>query len=250
MKMVDNGLIAPLFALYTPNLIVKKAKVNTLIDNIYFAFYGKIKSPFKKQTLKFRLAKIYRQTLKLIKITMPDYGIGIAKSLTKNFVHSLLNVKITLEKDLTAFCQNDPASQSRCEIITTYPGFHAIFVYRIAHRMHILGAKLLARTMAEIGHTKTGIDIHPSAKIGEYFFIDHGTGVVIGETAQIGNHVKIYQGVTLGASSLKDPLSLCGKKRHPTILDGVTIYANATILGGNTIIEENRTVNCNSLIFK
>ena len=136
--------------------------------------------------------------------------------------------------DVEAAFRGDPAARSHEEIILSYPGIEAIMIYRIAHELWLLGIPLIPRMMSEYVHGKTGIDIHPGAEIGESFFIDHGTGVVIGETTEIGNSVKLYQGVTLGALSIKKEDG--DKKRHPTIEDDVTIYAGATILGGTTIV--------------
>ncbi len=161
---------------------------------------------------------------------------------TEKFFASLENVKKTLLKDIEMTFESDPACESKKEIILTYPGFYAIFVHRIAHELYKLGVPLVPRIMAEIAHSKTGIDIHPGATIGEYFFIDHGTGIVIGETAVVGHHVKIYQGVTLGAISLSAGRKMRGEKRHPTIGDYVTIYSGASILGGDTIIGNNVTI--------
>ena len=127
-----------------------------------------------------------------------------------------------------------PAAKSREEVIRTYPGFYAVAAYRIAHQLHLLGIQGIPRIITEHAHSKTGIDIHPGAKIGNHFCIDHGTGVVIGETSVIGNHVKIYQGVTLGALSVNKEDAT--KKRHPTLEDNVVVYAGATILGGGTVI--------------
>lgn len=166
----------------------------------------------------------------------------------KQFISSLPIIKKQLKKDLKAFCKNDPAVTSLSEIILTYPGFFTIFVYRIAHALSNLNIKLIPRLMTEYAHEKTGIDIHPKAIIGDYFFIDHGTGIVIGETTIIGNNVKIYHGVTLGTKSIKDSSKLKGVKRHPTILDNVTIYSGVTILGGNTIIHKNCIIGCNTTI--
>ncbi len=137
----------------------------------------------------------------------------------------------------------DPAARSIEEIILSYPGPEAILVHRIAHFLHVRGVPIIPRIMSEYIHGKTGIDIHPGATIGESFFIDHGTGVVVGETCIIGNNVKLYQGVTLGALSVKKSMS--GKKRHPTIEDDVTIYSGATILGGETVIGKGSTVGGN-----
>jgi serine O-acetyltransferase len=152
----------------------------------------------------------------------------------EDFFEKLPKLSEILDLDALAALQGDPAAYSREEIIMTYPGFYAVIIYRLAHGLQELGVPLLPRLMTEYAHEKTGIDIHPGAKIGESFFIDHGTGVVIGETSNIGKNVKIYQGVTLGALSVKKKLQ--SKKRHPTIEDDVVIYANATILGGETII--------------
>ena len=134
------------------------------------------------------------------------------------------------------------------EIILAYPGLMAITVYRIAHELHKLHVPVLPRLMTEYAHSETGIDIHPGAEIGRHFFIDHGTGIVVGETSIIGNNVKIYQGVTIGALSTRGGQKLSGKKRHPTICDNVTIYANASILGGDTVIGENTVIGGNTFI--
>lgn len=148
-----------------------------------------------------------------------------------------------LNEDVVAMYEGDPAAKSKSEVIRTYPGFYAIAAYRIAHQLHDLGVLELPRTITEHAHSKTGIDIHPSAEIGNHFCIDHGTGVVIGETAVIGDHVKIYQGVTLGALSVsKDDAK---KKRHPTLGDHVVVYAGATILGGETVIGHHSVVGGN-----
>ena len=136
----------------------------------------------------------------------------------------------------------DPAAQSKEEIIFSYPGFFAIFVYRIAHELYTQNVPLIPRIMTEYAHSGTGVDINAGATIGEYFFIDHATGVVIGETTIIGNHVKIYQGVTLGALSTRAGQKLAGVKRHPTIEDNVTIYSNASVLGGETIVGEDTVI--------
>lgn len=148
-----------------------------------------------------------------------------------------------LEDDLKAIFEFDPAAKSRAEVLISYPGFFAIAVYRIAHELWQNNVPLLPRMMSEYVHSKAGIDIHPGAEIGERFFIDHGTGIVIGETSLIGNDVKIYQGVTLGALSVSK--AEASVKRHPTIGNNVTIYANATILGGNTVIGDGSIIGGN-----
>ncbi|MDR2943404.1 MAG: serine acetyltransferase [Treponema sp.] len=157
-----------------------------------------------------------------------------AAIITDDFFEELPKIRIFLAKDLEAAVRGDPAALSADEVILSYPGFQAIAVHRMAHFLWVRQVPLIPRMMNELIHRRTGIDIHPGAEIGESFFIDHGTGTVIGETTVIGNNVKLYQGVTLGALSVKKEES--GHKRHPTIEDNVTIYANATILGGETVI--------------
>ena len=155
-----------------------------------------------------------------------------------------------LKMDLQAIFDNDPSLDDIDEAIFTSPGLVAIMVYRIAHELDDLGLPYIPRMMSEIIHSQTGIDIHPRAQIGESFFIDHGTGIVIGETTIIGNHVKLYQGTTLGALSLSRGQQLKGIKRHPTIGNNVTIYANASILGGKTTIGNNVIIGANTYILE
>jgi len=159
---------------------------------------------------------------------------AVAALVVEEFFEEFGKIRIILAKDLQAAFRGDPAAMSADEVILSYPGFQAIAVHRIAHFFYTRQVPLIPRMMSELVHRRTGIDIHPGAEIGESFFIDHGTGVVIGETSVLGKNVKLYQGVTLGALSVKKEES--GKKRHPTIEDDVTIYANATILGGDTVI--------------
>ena len=159
---------------------------------------------------------------------------AVAAMVIEEFFEELPKIRVILAEDLKAAVRGDPAAMSADEVILSYPGFQAIVVHRIAHFFWTRQVPLIPRMMSELIHRRTGIDIHPGAEIGESFFIDHGTGIVFGETTIIGKNVKIYQGVTLGALSVKKGES--GKKRHPTIEDDVTIYANATILGGETII--------------
>lgn len=158
---------------------------------------------------------------------------------TKQFLDKLPAIRKSLLKDVQAAFDGDPACRNFDEVILCYPGLNAVTIHRMAHELYLLGVPFLPRMMSEWSHSETGIDIHPGAKIGDYFFIDHGTGVVIGETCDIGKNVKIYQGVTLGALSFaKDERGdlVRGTKRHPTIEDNVIIYANATVLGGKTIV--------------
>lgn len=164
------------------------------------------------------------------------------------FINEIPAVQRKLLKDAQSIFDGDPAASSIEEIIISYPGFFAIFVYRFAHVLYQKRVPIIPRMLAERAHSNTGIDINPGAMIGENFFIDHGTGIVIGETAIIGDHVKIYQGVTLGALSTAKGQLLAGVKRHPTVKDNVTIYSNATILGGDTIIGENVVIGGNAFI--
>ena len=162
-----------------------------------------------------------------------------AKRIAADFVAALPAVKRLVETDVVAAYEGDPAATSRMEVVMAYPGLYAVTVHRLAHELYRAGVPIIPRVMSELAHSKTGIDIHPGATIGERFFIDHGTGVVIGETTVIGRNVRLYQGVTLGGLSFdKDEKGVLvkGLKRHPNIEDNVVIYANATILGGETVI--------------
>jgi serine O-acetyltransferase len=173
---------------------------------------------------------------------------ALAQQKTVEFLRRLVELRYVLEQDVEAAYVGDPAAKSHHEIIFCYPGLEAITVYRIAHELLLLGVPLIPRMMTEHAHSKTGIDIHPGARIGRHFFIDHGTGVVIGETCDIGQHVKLYQGVTLGALSFPRDASgniIRGMKRHPTLEDEVVVYANATILGGDTVIGHHAVVGSN-----
>ncbi|MDA1353332.1 MAG: serine acetyltransferase [bacterium] len=164
-------------------------------------------------------------------------------SARQSFYHQLPIIKSVLLKDAEAIYKGDPAAASMTEIILCYPGFWGIFVHRVAHELFKLKVPLIPRMMSEVVHSETGIDIHPGASIDAYFCIDHGTGIVIGETTVIGKWVKLYQGVTLGALSVPERGDL--NKRHPTLKDGVTVYAGTTILGGRTIIGENTIIGGN-----
>ncbi len=173
---------------------------------------------------------------------------GRAKAVTQHLLEELPAIRALLQEDILAAYEGDPAAHSNMEIVMSYPGILAVATHRIAHVLYAEGVQLLPRVMSEYAHSRTGIDIHPGATIGKGFFIDHGTGVVIGETCVIGNHVKLYQGVTLGAKSFqKDDTGalIKGIKRHPNVGDNVTIYANATILGGETFIGEGSIIGGN-----
>ena len=164
------------------------------------------------------------------------------------FFRAIPQVRALVQTDLQASYDGDPAASGKDEVVFSYPGLFAITVYRLAHVLYTLGVPMIPRIMTEHAHSVTGIDIHPGATIGEYFFIDHGTGIVIGETTVIGDHVKVYQGVTLGALSTRGGQNLRGKRRHPTIEDHVTIYAGASILGGGTVIGANSVIGSNAFI--
>ena len=171
-----------------------------------------------------------------------------AEDMAIRFLHRLVHIRELIETDVHAAFRGDPAAFNLDEIIYSYPGLYAVFVYRIAHELYDIGVPLIPRIMTEYAHSTTGIDIHPGASIGKHFFIDHGTGVVIGETTVIGENVKLYQGVTLGGLSTRGGQSLKGTKRHPTIKDNVTIYSGASILGGDTVIGRDAVIGGNSFI--
>jgi serine O-acetyltransferase len=167
-----------------------------------------------------------------------------------SFLGQIPKIRKYLSTDVQAAFDGDPAAEDRDEIIFSYPGIFAVSIYRIAHELYKLSVPLIPRILSEHAHSKTGIDIHSGAKIGKHFFIDHGTGVVIGETCVIGEKVKIYQGVTLGALSTKGGQALRGIKRHPTLENEVTVYSGATILGGETVIGKGVVIGGNAFITK
>ena len=186
-------------------------------------------------------------SFRLESLLLPGSG-EAAKQICRDYLLTIPQIRDLLQQDLDAFCAGDPAAESAEEIIVSYPGFYAIMVYRLANALYLLNVPVLPRMITEQAHSATGIDIVPGASIGASFFIDHGTGVVIGETTVIGRNVKIYQGVTLGALSTRGGSALRGKKRHPTIEDGVTIYANASILGGETVIGKGSVIGGSAFI--
>ena len=226
-------------------------KVAEALDHLMRAMFpyhfGKSRARFaetEKRT--YELMRAYdalQQTLELV-IKDPEEATDKVEAL----VNSLPDILEVLKTDVEAGYDGDPAAQSLDEVIMTYPAFIAIFTYRIAHKLYELGVPMIPRVMTEQAHEVTGIDIHPGAKIGRYFFIDHGTGVVIGETTTIGEHVKLYQHVTLGAKSFPvgpDGMPVKGIKRHPDLGDRVVVYAGATILGGDTVIGDDCVVGGN-----
>ena len=171
-----------------------------------------------------------------------------ARRLCLEFFRTIPKLREWLNTDLDAAYDGDPAATNKQEIVLAYPGYLAIAIYRIAHELYMLRVPLIPRMMTEFAHRETGVDIHPGATIGKYFFIDHATGIVVGSTSIIGEHVKVYQGVTIGALSTKEGHKLHGTKRHPTIEDNVTLYSGASVLGGNTIIGEGSVVGGNAFV--
>ncbi len=171
-----------------------------------------------------------------------------ARCITQEFFKKIPHIRALIDTDLQATYEGDPAAFSKEAIILSYPGLSATAINRMAHELYLLNVPLIPRIMTEYAHSKTGIDIHPGATIGKYFMIDHGTGIVIGETSIIGEHVKVYQGVTIGALSTRGGQALKGAKRHPTIEDNVTIYAGASILGGETVIGHDSVVGSNAFL--
>lgn len=171
-----------------------------------------------------------------------------AEEITLEFLETIPKIRALLDTDLTAGFDGDPAATCKDEIIYAYPGIRAISIYRMAHELYLLKVPIIPRIMTEYAHSTTGIDIHPGATIGKYFFIDHGTGIVVGETCLIGDNVKLYQGVTLGALSTRGGQKLRNKRRHPTIEDNVTIYSGASILGGDTVVGHDSVIGGNTFI--
>ena len=232
-----------------------KAEIISILDEIqslffpaYFANPNGTSEDFAGE----KISSISFRIKKQIKLALLSKGAENAseeaKRITDEFVLGLPRVHELLIKDVIATYEGDPAARSPEEIILSYPGFYAISIYRIAHEFYKKGVPYIPRLMTEFAHEKTGIDIHAGATIGEYFFIDHGTGIVIGETTTIGDRVKIYQGVTLGAKSFElgdDGNPIKGIKRHPDIGNDCVIYANATILGGNTKIGDGSIIGGN-----
>lgn len=210
------------------------ATISTLVEDVLFNLKGQI-----AKTLKYDEAFANSTDCEVE---------AQAQNIAVEFLKRIPYIRDYISGDVDAGFDGDPAAYNREEIVVSYPGFYAITVNRIAHELHLLGVPLIPRIMTEHAHSLTGIDIHPGATIGRNFFIDHGTGIVIGETTVIGDNVKIYQGVTLGALSTRGGQSLKNVKRHPTIEDNVTIYSGATILGGETVIGCGATIGGNTFI--
>ncbi|MBR6985103.1 MAG: serine acetyltransferase [Ruminococcus sp.] len=237
----------------------KDAIIDILMNLRKIVFLGyfrnrTIKVRTRRNNLSMLIEDVFFKLVKQIKIVLnsenDDDEVLTEKALkiTFSFMSRLKKIKEYIDSDVQAAYDGDPAAYSVDEIIFSYPGLFAIFVNRVAHELYQLGVPIIPRMMTEYAHSKTGIDIHPGASIGKNFFIDHGTGIVIGETTVIGDNVKIYQGVTLGALSTRGGQQLKNKKRHPTIEDNVTIYSGASILGGNTVIGKNVVIGGNAFV--
>ena len=219
-----------------------KRDVAVFVDELLGILFGQLSegAAGTADELQARLTLAIRDLRHLV---LPLARPGEADRIVDAFNAALPSIHDRLEQDARAITDGDPAAESHDEVISAYPGFLAIAIHRIAHELCVLGVPILPRLLAEVAHTRTGIDIHPGATIGRSFCIDHGTGIVIGETALIGNDVKLYQGVTLGALSVAK--GAAGTKRHPTIEDRVVIYANATVLGGDTLVGHDSVVGGN-----
>ena len=194
------------------------------------------------------LERIETGLAKQIALVLPLEEESRAPEIARDVVDQLPRIQQLLLTDIEAIFDGDPAAQNREEIVLAYPGLFAIYVYRVAHELYLENVPFIPRIMTEYAHSSTGIDIHPGAQIGSYFFIDHGTGIVVGETTVIGDHVKLYQGVTLGALSPRGGRASSSGKRHPTVGDGATIYSGASIFGGETVVGENAVVGGNAFL--
>ena len=224
-----------------------KSQMIQLLDLLRSILYPNVfdamEEAHSKEELEAAARRQLREILERIYREPPQYDDVIDTLFSK-----LPAIRDTLDTDVQAAYEGDPAATCREEVMLAYPAFEAISIFRIAHELYLMKVPMLPRMMTEYAHSLTGIDIHPGATIGPYFFIDHGTGIVVGETTVIGDHVKIYQGVTLGALTTRGGQSLRGKKRHPTIEDNVTIYAGASNLGGETVIGKDCVIGSNVFI--
>lgn len=257
--LTDNYKKEELFFPKSGKMLPDRSEVISIVRSLkrvlfpgYFSS-DNIEAIFPEHSAGYKLGMLYNQLLKQIKIAMSYYESmdevsEKAEKICQNFFSKLPAIQKILLTDVQAGFDGDPAAKSKEEIIFSYPGFYAIYVYRIAHELYLQQVPFIPRIMTEYAHGRTGIDINPGASIGKYFFIDHGTGVVVGETTRIGEYVKLYQGVTLGALSTRQGQQLANVKRHPTIEDHVTVYANSTILGGETVIGENTIIGGNTFI--
>lgn len=234
LKQAQNGL-----SIDRPSKYLA-AEFTDLCFNTLFPIYSRrCKSSAEEETSFYKIDNMLTTLLIPLKTQLPDKP----ENICNKFISQLPEIYTSLMIDAQAICDFDPASSNLDEIIITYPGFFAIAVYRISHALRVMNVPILPRMISEYAHSQTGIDINPGAQIGKSFFIDHGTGIVIGETTIINDNVKIYQGVTLGALQVKKELA--STKRHPTVEDNVIIYSNATILGGETVIGRNSIIGGN-----
>jgi len=238
-SLLDNYLKLENSIPVNPHYLPNKNEVVELISKLYSLLFPGYFDDYKTAAL---LKKAHSQLNKQLDLLNCKREIG------SEFLKKLPNIRTSLATDVEAAFEGDPAASDKQEIIISYPGIYAISIYRLAHELELLRVPKLPRIMTEHAHSITGIDIHPGAQIGDYFFIDHGTGIVIGETTVIGNHVKIYQGVTLGALSTRGGNALKGQKRHPTVEDNVTIYSGASIFGGNTVIGKDSVLGSNVFV--
>ena len=230
--------------------------IEKLLRIVYPGFYRE--KSFRMYNAKHHLSMLIEDVMynlnREIRLVFRNEGMENAEEKAQEvclaFFDEIPKIRALVQTDVQAAYDGDPAATSKDEVIFCYPGLFAITVYRLAHVLYRLGVPMIPRIMSEHAHSLTGIDIHPGATIGDYFFIDHGTGIVIGETTLIGSHVKIYQGVTLGGLTTRGGQSLRGKKRHPTIEDNVTIYAGASVLGGETVIGRDCVIGSNAFITK
>ncbi|MBP3753770.1 MAG: serine acetyltransferase [Lachnospiraceae bacterium] len=272
-KLDIENVVSTILADYKEDRIINKTDVSDQPDSdsvieilsklfkMIFPGYIREKS-YKFYNLNSRLTVLTEDIIYNLKkqiaislIQKPEYSgasyedrAAVAEELTGKFMLRIPHIREYVDTDVQAFFEGDPAAYNHSEIILCYPGLRAIVTARIAHELFVLGVPLIPRMMTEHAHSRTGIDIHPGATIGKYFFIDHGTGIVVGETTIIGDYVKIYQGVTIGALSTRGGQTLRGVKRHPTIEDRVTIYAGASILGGETVIGHDAIIGSNTFI--
>lgn len=236
-------VIKELVSLCDEKKVVNKQDVLSLIDECI-----KVLFPYYFEEIDIDLSGYIERSIKNIKFKLKY--LEVDEEIIEKFINNLPNIKKSLIIDLDLFLKSDPAVVNKEEIILSYPGFYAIMLYRISNSLVDLEVEVLPRIISEYAHFKTGIDIHPNAKIKDGFFIDHGTGVVIGATSIVGSNVKIYQGVVLGALSLENIDEIKNIKRHPTIEDNVTIFCRASILGGQTVIGKNCIIGSNTFITK
>ena len=230
--------------------------IRKLLRIVYPGYYRE--RSFRMYNAKHHLSMLMEDVMynlnREIRLVLQNEGIEDADTKAQEiclaFFGKIPEIRALVQTDVQAAYDGDPAATSKDEVIFCYPGLFAITVYRLAHVLYTLEVPMIPRIMTEYAHGITGIDIHPGATVGDYFFIDHGTGIVIGETTVIGSHVKIYQGVTLGGLTTRGGQSLRGKKRHPTIEDNVTIYAGASVLGGETVIGRECVIGSNAFITK